>query len=44
MIEPKKEVKMLLHLISITDLKFCCQQMFDFDKILFEMGVQNFDV
>lgn len=35
---------MLLHLISITDLKFCCQQMFEFDKILFEMQVQNFDV
>ena len=42
-IEPKKEVKMLLHLISITDLKFCCQQMFEFDKILYEMQVQGFD-
>lgn len=43
-IEMKKPVMMLLHLISITDLKFCCQKMFEFDKVLFEMGVQNFDV
>ena len=33
-IEPKKPVLMLLHLISITDMKFCAQKMFEFDKIL----------
>lgn len=33
-IEAKKPVLMLLHLISITDLKFCCQKMFEFDKTM----------
>lgn len=33
-IEPKKAVLMLLHLVSITDMKFCAQKMFEFDKIL----------
>lgn len=33
-IEPKKPVLMLLHLISITDMKFCAQKMFEFDKVL----------
>jgi len=41
-IEPKKPVLMLLHLISITDMKFCAQKMFEFDKVLHEMGVQSF--
>jgi len=35
---------MLLHLISITDMKFCAQKMFEFDKVLFHMGVQKFDI
>lgn len=43
-IEPKKPVLMLLHLISIVDLKFCCQKMFEFDKTLYKMGVQKFDI
>ena len=33
-IEEKKPVLMLLHLISITDMKFCAQKMFEYDKIL----------
>lgn len=33
-IEPKKPILMLLHLISITDTKFCAQKMFEYDKIL----------
>ena len=37
-------VLMLVHLISITDMKFCAQKMFEFDKILFEMGIQKFDI
>lgn len=40
-IEPKKPVLMLLHLISITDLKFCLQKMFEYDKALFQMGIQT---
>lgn len=43
-IEPKKPVLMLLHLISITDMKFCAQKMFEFDKVLSEMGVQKFEL
>ena len=35
---------MLLHLISITDLKFCAQKMFEFDKVLYQMGVQKFEI
>ena len=35
---------MLLHLISITDMKFCAQKMFEFDKILAGMGVQTYDI
>lgn len=38
-IEARKPVLMLLHLISITDMKFCAQKMFEFDKILYQMGV-----
>lgn len=38
-IEPKKPVLMLLYLISITDLKFCVQKMFEFDKTMNEMGI-----
>lgn len=40
----RKPVLMLVHLISITDMKFCAQKMFEFDKVLFEMGVQKFDI
>ena len=43
-VEAKKPVLMLLHLISITDLKFCAQKMFEFDKVLFTMGVQRFEI
>lgn len=43
-IEPKKPVMRLLHLISITDMKFCAQKMFEFDKILYEMGIQKYDI
>ena len=35
---------MLLHLISITDMKFCAQKMFEFDKILSQMGIQSFEI
>lgn len=35
---------MLLHLISIVDLKYCCQKMFEFDKTLFRLGIQKFDI
>ena len=35
---------MLLHLISITDMKFCAQKMFEFDKILQQMGIQSFEI
>jgi len=31
----------LLHLISITDMKFCAQRMFEFDKVLHSMGLQR---
>jgi len=31
----KKAVLMLQHLISIIDVKFCIQRMFEFDKVLF---------
>jgi hypothetical protein len=34
-IEEKKPVLMLLSLISITDMKFCAQKMFEYDKSLF---------
>jgi len=34
-IEPKKPLLRLLNLISITDMKFCAQKMFEFDKVLF---------
>ena len=37
--EPKKPVLKLLHLISITDMKFCCQKMFEFDKVLNQMNI-----
>ena len=43
-IEAKKPVLMLLHLISITDLKFCAQKMFEFDKILYTMNVQKYEI
>ena len=43
-VEPKKPVMMLLHLISVIDMKFCCQKMFEFDKVLYEMEVQKFDI
>lgn len=42
--EPRKPIMMLLHLISVIDMKFCCQKMFEFDKVLHEMGIQKFDV
>lgn len=42
--EQKQPVLMLLHLISVVDLKFCCQKMFEFDKTLFNMDVQKFDI
>lgn len=35
---------MLLHLISITDMKFCAQKMFEFDKVLQQMNIQRFDI
>jgi hypothetical protein len=35
---------MLLRLISITDLKFCLQTMFEYDKVLFEMNEQTYDI
>ena len=38
-IEEKKPVLMLLHLISITDMKFCAQKMFEYDKILNQMNI-----
>lgn len=38
-IKPKKPVLKLLYLISITDMKFCCQKMFEYDKVLKEMGI-----
>ena len=38
-IEPKKPVLRLLHLISITDMKFCAQKMFEYDKVLAEMNI-----
>jgi len=43
-IEPKKPVLMLLYLISITDLKFCAYKMFEFDKVLYSMVVQRFEI
>lgn len=42
-IEEKKPVLMLLSLISVTDMKFCAQKMFEYDQILFQMGTQKFD-
>jgi hypothetical protein len=33
----------LLRLISITDMKFAAQKMFEFDKVLFQMNTQRFD-
>lgn len=44
LIEPKKPVLRLLHLISITDMKFCAQKMFEFDKVLSQMGIQKYDI
>lgn len=41
-IEPKKPVLMLLYLISITDLKFCTQKIFEFDKVMFDLGIQRY--
>jgi hypothetical protein len=38
-IEEKKPVLMLLSLISITDMKFSAQKMFEYDKILFQMTI-----
>ena len=38
-IEPKAPVLKLLHLISITDMKFCAQRMFEFDKVLHSMNI-----
>ena len=38
-IEEKKPILTLLSLISITDMKFCAQKMFEYDKNLFQMGV-----
>ena len=35
---------MLLHLISIIDVKFCVQRMFEFDKILYTMDLQKYDI
>jgi hypothetical protein len=43
-IEAKKPVLMLLHLISITDMKFCAQKMFEYDKILHQMNLQSFSI
>ena len=43
-IEPKKPILKLLYLISITDMKFAAQKMFEYDKILFEMGTQRHKV
>lgn len=43
-IEPKKPVLRLLHLISVTDMKFCAQKMFEYDKVLAQMGIQRFDI
>ena len=43
-VEPRKPILMLLHLISITDMKFCAQKMFEFDKILATMGIQKFNI
>jgi hypothetical protein len=34
----------LLFLVSITDVKFAAQKMFEFDKVLLEMGVQSFSL
>jgi hypothetical protein len=41
-VKKREPVMMLLHLISITDMKFCVQKMFEFDKALYEMGTQKF--
>jgi len=35
---------MLLHLISIIDVKFCVQRMFEFDKVLYQMELQKYDI
>lgn len=43
-VEPRKPVLKLLHLISITDMKFCAQKMFEFDKVLHQMGVQKHSI
>lgn len=43
-IEPKKPILKLLYLISITDMKFAAQKMFEYDKVLFEMGAQRHKV
>ena len=44
---PTREPEMTrLHLISITDMKFCVQKMFEYDQVLFEMEprIQQFDI
>lgn len=43
-IPEKKPVLMLLHLISIIDVKFCVQRMFEFDKVLYQMELQKYDI
>jgi len=43
-VEARKPVTMLLYLISITDMKFCTQKSFEFDKVLYSMGVQKYDI
>jgi hypothetical protein len=42
-IEEKKPILTLLSLISITDMKFCAQKMFEYDKNLFQMNVQKYN-
>lgn len=43
-IPEKKPILMLLHLISIIDVKFCVQRMFEFDKVLYQMELQKYDI
>ena len=40
----KKPQLMLLHLISIIDVKFCVQRMFEFDLVLYQMQLQKHDI
>ena len=37
-VKPRVPVLRLLYLISITDMKFCLQKMFEFDKALYDGG------